>query len=94
MNISNKSAFNCRANTSGICAGLRQHLGTLLHQTIENQNFATAFCIAEGKGLQQMHHQLDGCGQPQCYRLQAIASHISRSKVCNKLYTFTHNIAN
>jgi len=28
-----------------------------------------AFIGAEDKELQQMQHQLNGCGQPQCYRL-------------------------
>jgi hypothetical protein len=73
-----------------MCWFVRQYLGTsLLHQTIENQDFAAAFIRAEGKELQKMQHQLDGCGQLQCYRLQAVVSHISRFKVCNKIYMFT-----
>ena len=61
---------------------LRQYLGTpLLHQTIENQDFAVAFIRVEDKELQQMQHQLDGCGEPQCYRLQATANHISGFKI-------------
>lgn len=55
-----------------MCWLVRQYLGTpLLHQTIENQDFAMAVIRAEDKELQQMQHQLDGCGQPQCCRLQA-----------------------
>lgn len=78
-----------------MCWFVRQFLGTLLlHQTIENQDFAMAFIRAEDKELKQMQHQLDGCGQPQCYRLQAITSHISGFKVCNKIYMFTHNREN
>ena len=75
-----------------MCQFVRQYLGTpLLHETIENQDFAVAFIRAEVREVQQMQHQLDGCGQPQCYRPQATASHISGFKVCNKIYIFTHN---
>jgi hypothetical protein len=74
---------------------VRQYLGThLLHQTIENQDFAVAFIRAEDKELKQMQHQLDGCGQPQCYGLQATTNHISGFKVCNTIYMFTHNREN
>jgi len=53
-----------------MCWFVKQYLDTpLLHQTTENQDFAMAFIRAEGKELKQMQHQLDGCGQQQCYRL-------------------------
>jgi len=74
---------------------VRQCLGTpLLHQATENQEFAMAYIRAEDKELEQMQHQLDGCGQPQCHRLQATASHISGLKVCNKICIFTHSRKN
>lgn len=72
---------------------MRQYLGTpLLHQITENQDFAMAFIRDEDKELKQMQHQLDGCGQPQCYRLQATASHISGFKVSNKIYIYSPTI--
>jgi hypothetical protein len=65
----------------------------MLHfiKTIEDQSFEMALISADKKKVLQTWYQLDGCGQPPCYRLQPTARHISGFKVWNKMYIFIQN---